>query len=261
MTVVQRASVAGMFYPGEPDKLARMVTTMLADVPSDGPAPAAIIAPHAGYVYSGPIAASAYARIAPLRGTVRRVILIGPAHRVAFRGIAAPSADAFETPLGPIALDRPALARLLAQPHVLENDAAFEGEHCLEVHLPFLQTVLGEFELVPLIAGQAGGKDVADVLDLLWTRSDTLPVISSDLSHYHDYETARRRDAETARAIEALAGERLDYDDACGRTPIAGLLQVARARRLAARTVDLRNSGDTAGPRGEVVGYGAWVVG
>ncbi len=261
MAVVQRASVAGMFYPGEPDKLAGMVAAMLAEARPQGPVPAAIIAPHAGYVYSGPIAASAYARLAPLKGTVKRVVLIGPAHRLAFRGIAAPSAEAFETPLGTIPVDRAAIARLEALPHVGVNDAAFEGEHCLEVQLPFLQTVLGEFALVPLIAGQAGGKDVADVLELLWTGPDTLPVMSSDLSHYHDYETARRRDAATARAIEALAGERLDYDDACGRTPIAGLLQIARARGLAAQTVDLRNSGDTAGPRGEVVGYGAWVVG
>jgi MEMO1 family protein len=261
MAAVQRASVAGMFYPGEPDKLARMVETMLADTRPEGPPPAAIIAPHAGYVYSGPIAASAYARLAPLRDTVTRVILIGPAHRLAFHGIAAPAADSFETPLGAVPLDRAGVARLLALPHVHEIDAAFVGEHCLEVHLPFLQTVLGDFELVPLIAGNAGAKDVADVLELLWTGPDTLPVVSSDLSHYLDYETARRRDAATARAIEALAGERLDYDDACGRTPIAGLLRVARERGLSARTVDLRNSGDTAGPRGEVVGYGAWVVG
>ncbi len=262
MPVVQRAAVAGTFYPGEPDVLARTLATLLAtaEPETEGPVPAAIVAPHAGYVYSGPIAASAYARLAPLKGTVRRVVLIGPAHQLYFHGIAAPTADQFETPLGAIPVDRAAVARLLALPHVAENDAAFAGEHCLEVHLPFLQTVLGDFTLVPLIAGHAGGRDVAEVLELLWAGPDTLPVISSDLSHYHDYETARRRDAETARAIEALAGERLDYDDACGRTPIAGLLQVARARGLAARTVDLRNSGDTAGPRGEVVGYGAWVV-
>ncbi len=261
MTVVQPAAVAGMFYPGEADKLAHTVAALLQEAHAEGPAPAAIIAPHAGYVYSGPVAARAYARLAPLKGTVRRVVLIGPAHRLFFHGIAAPSAETFETPLGTIPVDREAIARLVAQPNVAENDAAFAGEHCLEVHLPFLQTVLGEFSLIPLIAGQAGGKDVADLLELLWTGPDTLPVISSDLSHYHDYETARRRDADTARAIEALAGERLDYDDACGRTPIAGLLQVARARGLRAETVDLRNSGDTAGPKGEVVGYGAWVVG
>jgi MEMO1 family protein len=260
MDNVQRACVAGIFYPGEPDKLSRLVAAMVDEAPAEGPAPAAIIAPHAGYIYSGPIAARAYARLAPLRGTVERVILIGPAHRLAFRGIAAPSAESFETPLGTVPVDRAAIARILTQPGMQVNDAAFDGEHCIEVQLPFLQTVLGAFRLVPLIAGHAGAKDVADILDALWTGPETLPVISSDLSHYHDYDTARRRDAETARAIEAMAGERLDYDDACGRTPIAGLLQVARSRGLAAQTVDLRNSGDTAGPRGEVVGYGAWVV-
>jgi AmmeMemoRadiSam system protein B len=249
-----------MFYPGDPGKLEASVRGYLAVAKADGPTPSAIIAPHAGYIYSGPIAASAYARLAPLRGKVERVVLIGPAHRLPFRGLAVSGADEFETPLGRIALDKEAILRIGAHPEVKRLDAAFDGEHCLEVHLPFLQTVLGAFKLVPIVAGDARADDVAEVLEMLWTGPETLPVISSDLSHYHDYAAARRRDKETSRAIEALDGGRLDWDDACGRVPIAGLLAVAKKRGLHATTVDLRNSGDTAGPRGEVVGYGAWVV-
>jgi AmmeMemoRadiSam system protein B len=257
---VRRPSVAGTFYPADAPRLAAAVRGYLAEAEAAGPTPVAVIAPHAGYVYSGSIAASAYARLAPLKGRVARVVLIGPAHRLPFRGLAVSGADAFETPLGAVPLDREAIAAISTLPQVKTLDAAFDGEHCLEVHLPFLQTVLGAFKLVPIVAGDASATDVAEVLESLWTGADTLPVISSDLSHYLDYAAARRRDKETSRAIEAMAGERLDWDDACGRVPIAGLLSVAKKRGYAVTTVDLRNSGDTAGPRGEVVGYGAWVV-
>jgi AmmeMemoRadiSam system protein B len=249
-----------MFYPGDRTRLEGAVRAYLAEAKADGPAPAAIIAPHAGYVYSGPVAASAYARLAPLAGKVKRVVLIGPAHRLAFRGIAVSDADSFATPLGEIPIDRPSVARLAALPQVKRLEQAFEGEHCLEVHLPFLQVVLGAFHLVPLVAGDATGAEVEEVLQALWDSDETLPVISSDLSHYHDYETARRRDRATSQAIEALDDDALGWDDACGRVPISGLLRIARRRGLAASTVDLRNSGDTAGPKTEVVGYGAWVL-
>ena len=259
MVQVRRSSVAGTFYPGDSSKLATSVREYLGVAKAEGPIPSAIIAPHAGYIYSGPIAASAYVRLAPLRGKVERVVLIGPAHRLPFRGLAVSGADEFETPLGRIPLDKDAIGRIGAHPEVKRLDAAFDGEHCLEVHLPFLQTVLGRFKLVPIVAGDTHARDVAEVLEMLWTGPETLPVISSDLSHYHDYASARRRDKETSRAIEAMDGEKLDWDDACGRIPIAGLLAVAKKRGLSATTVDLRNSGDTAGPRGEVVGYGAWI--
>lgn len=260
MNRIQKTSVAGTFYPSDPRTLEAAVRGYLADAASTGPTPVAVIAPHAGYAYSGPIAASAYARLAPLKGRVSRVVLIGPAHRLPFRGLAVSGADAFETPLGTVPLDRAAIAAISALRQVKTLDAAFDGEHCLEVHLPFLQTVLGAFKLVPIVVGEASAADVAEVLEMLWTGADTLPVISSDLSHYQEYASARRRDRETSRAIEAMAGERLDWDDACGRIPIAGLLSVAKKRGFATTTVDLRNSGDTAGPRNEVVGYGAWVV-
>ncbi len=185
-------------------------------------------------------------------------MLLGPSHRVALRGLAVPDAAAFATPLGRIELDAPAITRVTALPQVRVLHAAHEFEHSLEVHLPFLQVVLGSFSLVPLVAGDAPAGDVARVLDAVWGGDETLIVVSSDLSHYHDYATARRLDAATTRAIEQLEPEAIDFDDACGRVPIRGLLEAARARGLSPETLDVRSSGDTAGPRESVVGYGAW---
>jgi AmmeMemoRadiSam system protein B len=266
MTTIRTPAVAGMFYPADPQELRTAIGGFMANAKPDGAAPPleapkAVIAPHAGYVYSGPVAASAYARIAPLKGTVQRVVLLGPSHRVGFRGIALPDAESFQTPLGIVAVDRKAVAALAELPQVSVLPAAHLAEHSIEVHLPFLQTVLGAFSLVPLVVGDAEPADIEAVLDRLWGGPETLIVVSSDLSHYHSYDDARRLDEATSKAIEALDDSRIEWDDACGRVPVAGLLRVARRRGLSARTVDLRNSGDTAGPRDRVVGYGAYVVG
>jgi AmmeMemoRadiSam system protein B len=217
-----------------------------------------LIVPHAGYVYSGPVAGSAYALLEPLRDTLRRVVLLGPSHRVPFSGLALSSAEAFATPLGAVALDRAATERLAALPQVHTSDAAHAQEHSLEVQLPFLQEVLREFSLVPISAGDASAEEVADAIDLLWGGPETLILVSSDLSHYYDYEVARRFDQETTRAIEELRPEGLDERSACGRVPVRGLLVAAARHGLGARTLDLRNSGDTSGPRDQVVGYGAY---
>jgi AmmeMemoRadiSam system protein B len=223
--------------------------------------PKAIIAPHAGFVYSGPVAASAYIRASLLQGVVQRVVLLGPAHRYPFRGLAASSAIAFETPLGSVPLDREAIrdALRLGQVHLLDD--AHEGEHSLEVHLPFLQVVLGDFSLVPLVVGETTPEEVAQVLEILWGGSETLIVISTDLSHYLPHSRATELDASTARAIEELKPESIGRDQACGRLPMAGLLLRAQAEGLSVECVDLRNSGDTAGPRDQVVGYGSFVLG
>ena len=223
--------------------------------------PKALIVPHAGYVYSGPVAASAYARLRSARGRIRRVVLLGPSHRVGFRGLALSGADWFETPLGRIAVDHEAEAALHGLPSVQVLPRAHAEEHSLEVHLPFLQQVLDEFTLVPIVVGESTPAEVAEVLERLWGGDETLIVISSDLSHYHDYETARARDAATSRSIEALRYEDIDAGDACGRGPVSGLLHYARDHGLRVQTLDLRNSGDTAGARDRVVGYGAWAVG
>jgi AmmeMemoRadiSam system protein B len=253
-------AVAGAFYPDNPAELAAAVDGYMdeAGAAEPGPAPKALIVPHAGYVYSGPIAGSAYCRVRELRGRIERVVLAGPAHRVRVRSVAASSADAFRTPLGDVPVDREAIAELLKLSQVELLDRAHAPEHCLEVQLPFLQRALETFSLVPLLVGDATFEEVAEVLEALWGGSETLILISSDLSHYFDSETARRLDANTTRAIEGLEPRELGSESACGRVPIGGLLLAAERRGLHVRTLDLRNSGDTAGPRDQVVGYGAY---
>jgi hypothetical protein len=260
MDSIRQPEVAGTFYPADPDTLRRQVEQFLHDATPDKRHPKAIVAPHAGYIYSGPVAGTAYAQLVPWAASIRRVILLGPAHRMAVLGIAFCTATRFMTPLGAVTVDRDALEDIRHLPQVREYDAPFEGEHCLEVQLPFLQTVLGEFSVAPLLVSEASGDQVAEVLERLWGGEETLIVISSDLSHYLDYATAQSIDRETSRAIERLEPEAIGHHQACGRNPLSGLLLEARRRGLHAATLDLRNSGDTAGPHSQVVGYGAYVV-
>lgn len=262
MESVRAPAVAGRFYPSDARKLRAMIAQLLTRPRADeeGLAPKAIIAPHAGYVYSGPVAASAYAPLAARRGSIRRVVLLGPAHCVAFRGLAASRALSFATPLGEVPVDTEAMARLRDLPQVRVLESAHAEEHSLEVHLPFLQETLGSFTLVPLVVGDAEPEEVAEVLERLWGGPETLVVISSDLSHYEDYATAQALDRATSDAIERLRLEDIGEGDACGRNAVRGLLLVARRKGLGARTIDLRNSGDTSGGRDRVVGYGAYVV-
>lgn len=218
--------------------------------------PKVLIAPHAGYIYSGPVAASAYALLSPWSARIRRVLLLGPAHRAPVRGLALPACDAFRTPLGDVSLDSEAVALARTLPQVRVNGAAHTLEHSLEVHLPFLQAVLDKFILVPFVIGQAGADEIAQVLDPLWGGEETLIVISSDLSHYLPYERACAVDAFTAESVVRLQGQ-ISHEQACGATPINGLLVAARQRGLEAALLDLRNSGDTAGDKTRVVGYAA----
>jgi len=257
MTQVREAAVAGLFYPADAGELSETVRSMLSDEQPAGSAPRALIVPHAGYVYSGPVAAKAYARLIPFAGRYRRVVLLGPCHRVPLSGLASSPAVAFRTPLGDVPLDQ-ALIASLGLVSVTLSAEAHRLEHSLEVQLPFLQTVLDEFALVPLVVGDTAPETVAEVVDALWNEADTLFVVSSDLSHYLPYADARRRDRETCRAIERLDAGGIGHADACGATAVSGLLIVASRRGLTARTLDLRNSGDTEGGRGQVVGYGSW---
>lgn len=260
MQTVRAPAVAGLFYPADAAELHAQVRHFLNQVQlSADPPPKAIIAPHAGYIYSGPVAASAYARLKAARDTISRVVLLGPSHRVGFRGIAVSGMTAFATPIGRIAVDQEAVEQVRQLPDVGFLEQAHAQEHSLEVHLPFLQEVLGEFELVPLVVGDARPQQVGLALEALWGGPETLIVISSDLSHYHDYQTAQSMDGATSRAIEALRFEDIGYEQACGRNPVNGLLWVAQRKGLHCETIDLRNSGDTAGPRDQVVGYGAYV--
>lgn len=245
--MIREPAVAGMFYPADPGELHRMIEGFLAEA-KPGAHPKAIIAPHAGYVYSGPIAASVYKRINPEK--ISRVVLIGPSHRVVLRGLAASSAPTWRTPLGEVSVARPNFVPI--------SDAAHAQEHSLEVQVPFLQTVLGDFTLLPLVAGEASAEEVAEVLEKCWGGPETLIVISSDLSHYENYKTARTMDTAASKAILAFDERGLECDNACGLVPISGLLHLAKQKKMRAEMVDLRSSGDTAGPRDQVVGYGAF---
>jgi len=262
-TAIRPPAVAGMFYPGDPAGLRDELLTCLAVPPAptfpDAGLLKSLIVPHAGYVYSGGTAGHAYARLAPLAGRIRRVVLLGPCHRISVRGLAAPTVKAFTTPLGSIPLDRAALDALADLPQVVASDAAHAQEHSLEVQLPFLQTVLGAFELVPLAVGDASAGEVAEVLDRLWGGPETLIVISSDLSHFHSYREAQSIDNATVSHILAL-DQLTSFDQACGALPINGLLAVARRRGLRIERVAQCNSGDTAGDKGRVVGYASFAL-
>jgi len=257
---IRAPAVAGMFYPGANRELAQNLAQMLGAAAHDAPeraVPKAIIAPHAGYIYSGPVAASIYALLAPARGRISRVVLLGPTHRVAMRGLALPGCEAFATPLGTVPVDAEAVAALRKLPQVGVSAQAHALEHSLEVHVPFLQVVLEKFTLVPLAVGRATPQEVGDVLDLLWGGPETLIVVSSDLSHYLNYNDAQALDRATATAILALATD-ISHEQACGATPVTGLTHVARRRGLKPELIDLRNSGDTAGDKNRVVGYGSF---
>lgn len=267
MTLVRRPAVAGSFYPADPTELAAMVDAMLAAAPV-GPAhaddaipPVAIIVPHAGFVYSGPVAATAYARVRRWQQAITRVVVIGPAHRVPVHGLALSSAAAFSTPLGLVPIDHIANGLLARCPGVYTDDSAHAQEHSVEVHLPFLQRALGhDWSLVPIVAGAASATMVADALEKVWGADGTLVVVSTDLSHYHDQRTAHRMDAATAAMIVSARWEEVDGDHACGAVPVRGALELTRRHTEAVTLLDLRTSGDTAGPATRVVGYGSFLV-
>jgi len=256
---VRPPAVAGLFYPRDDAALSREVDAALATTsPMLAPGvPKAMIVPHAGYVYSGPVAAQAYARLIPARDIIKRVVLLGPCHRVPVQGLALPEASTFATPLGRVDVDAHAVAAVAGLPQVSASDAAHAEEHALEVQLPFLQRVIGPFTVVPFAVGAATAAEVAEVIERLYGGPETLILVSSDLSHYHPYESARAIDGETVRSILALDSS-IDHGQACGATPIAGLLELARRRGLAPELLDLRNSGDTAGDKRRVVGYASF---
>jgi AmmeMemoRadiSam system protein B len=256
------AAFAGMFYSDKPQELAAAVKGYIAAAALPAkPAPAkAVVAPHAGYIYSGPVAGTAYAALAVRASQVERVILLGPSHRVAFPGVATSGAGAFETPMGPVAVDREAVASLVRSGLAREFEPAHENEHSLEVQLPFLKQIFPGARAVPLLAGDDDWQAAERILDALWGGDETAIVVSSDLSHYHDYATAQKLDASTAKSVERLAAGEIDHEQACGATGVNALLALVARKGLACATLDLRNSGDTAGPKNRVVGYGAFAV-
>ena len=258
MEMIRPAVVAGAFYPANGQILSRDIDALLASArQAHGPLPKALIVPHAGYIYSGPVAASAYRRLEAGRGQITRVVLLGPAHRMPVRGLALPQAEEFATPLGHVYVDQAACDIIRTLPQVISSDAAHALEHSLEVQLPFLQKVLGEFALVPLVVGDASASEVAHVLECLWGGAETLIVVSSDLSHYLPYAVAQRVDQETTAMILRLQTG-ISHEQACGGTPVNGLMIAAKQHGLQPELLDLRNSGDTAGGPEQVVGYAAF---
>ncbi|MDX1694136.1 MAG: AmmeMemoRadiSam system protein B [Ketobacteraceae bacterium] len=264
MTTARQPAVAGLFYPGDPAELRENVDSLLAQAEEQDnlpkACPKALIAPHAGYAYSGSTAAMAYHLLEPYADRIRRVVLLGPSHRVGFSGIATCSADVYDTPLGAIPLDKNNTDKALDCPGVTCLDQAHLQEHSLEVHLPFLQSVLGDFELTPLVVGDSDADTTGRVINALWGGEETLIVISSDLSHFLDYDTANKLDHATCRAIENFDGDAIEYEQACGRNPIKGLLAATRSHPLTIKTLGMCNSGDATGDKSRVVGYGAWAL-
>ncbi len=259
MKRVRPSAIAGSFYPADPRVLRSQIQSYLDGATSRRARPLAVIAPHAGYIYSGPIAASAYAALAARRNEIQRVVLIGPSHRVGFHGLALPDCDAFRTPLGDVPIDQKAVDKIRRLPGVQIFDRAHDDEHSLEVHLPFLQTVLPAVTLVPLAVGKCEPEIVADVFDAV-SGPETIFVVSTDLSHFLDWSSAREKDQATAKMVESLEYRALDGRAACGHVGVSGLLCYASRHGLAVEAVDLRNSGDTAGDKNRVVGYGSFIV-
>jgi len=262
MASIRSAAVAGMFYPADARALTAELDELLGGVEQSEPRlglPKALIVPHAGYIYSGPIAARAYEELGNARGIVRRVVMLGPVHRVPVRGLAIPTDEAFATPLGTVPIDRQALDSVRGMPQIVASDVAHLQEHALEVQLPFLQRQLGEFSLAPFAVGTASVPEVAAVLERLWGGPETLIVISTDLSHYHPYAAARQIDRSTVTRIAGFAAD-LDHEEACGATPLNGFLCAARKRGLGIKLLAACNSGDTAGGKGQVVGYSAFAL-
>jgi AmmeMemoRadiSam system protein B len=261
---VRPTAVAGLFYPDDADELSAIVDREMeaTAIRAEYPAPKALIAPHAGYAYSGAIAASAYATLGPAAAGIRRVVLLGPAHRVPLEGMAVPTVAAFASPLGEVPIDPELVEIALRSRHVVADDRPHDDEHGLEVHLPFLQRVIGAsgWTLLPVVVGQTDADVVADLLLSVWGGPETLVVVSTDLSHYHSHDTARNLDAATAGAILARRASAIRPSDACGVYPLRGLLVVAERLGMDLTLLDLRTSADTAGEPSRVVGYGAFSV-
>jgi AmmeMemoRadiSam system protein B len=259
MTKVIESYGGGIFFPSDSDVLRTQIARHLRDARHPECRPKGIIVPHAGYDYSGPIAAAGYACLAGQSSTIRRVVLLGTCHMVRTEALLTTTADAFVTPLGMVKVDTAAVRQAAHLPQVSFDDEVHAADHALAVQLPMLQTTLEEFQVVPMLVGECPALAVAELLELLWGGTETLVVVSSDLSHNLSYDEARRRDSQTARAIVRLDADAIGRGQACGYRAVGGLLIAARRHNLRARQVDLRNSGDTTGCLDRVVGYAAFV--
>lgn len=255
-------AVSGLFYNDSPISLRRQVLEFLAAASSAEDRSAtknselkAVVVPHAGYIYSGPVAAFAYKEIQKEAAHFKKIVLIGPSHHVPFQGVAVPKMNTFATPLGSVSVDLSLKQIALNFSFVIENDEPHRKEHSLEVQLPFLQVALKKFSILPIVIGQASATDLTQLLYKLCTEKDVLIVISSDLSHYLPYNIAQKRDLNTIDHILHFEPEKIEYDDACGRQGIQAFLHYAQSKKLIPILFNYKNSGDTAGDKSQVVGY------
>lgn len=262
MLKIQHPVVAGTFYPDNPSRLKQMLKYLLSKTSAHKKQARALIVPHAGYIYSGAIAATAYARLRAEKQNIKKIVLIGPSHHLGFQGVALNTAEQFLTPLGAIAVNGEAIKRIATLPFAHFINQAYSKEHSLEVHLPFLQSVIGTFSLIPVVTGKVSAEQLCELIELFWGDLETIIIISSDLSHFLEYEAAQHQDKKTSAFIEQLQYEKLDRRAACGYIPISGLLALARKKSLQVKTLDLRNSADTAGSahKNRVVGYGSYAI-
>lgn len=257
---IRHSNVAGTFYPSDARRLRAAVMALLREATVSGLMPRAMIVPHAGYAYSGSVAASGYALLRPVHRAIDRVVVLGPSHYKVFRGIAVTGARAFDTPLGEVSVDLKGVERALRLPQVHRDDDIYDREHSIEVQLPYLQVVLHEFQVLPFIVGQTTEEELSSLLELCWGGDETLVIVSSDLSHDLDYWAARRKDSETSHLIERCHSKEITAERACGYHAIRGLLHIAKARKLRIKTISLRNSGDTTISKERVVGYGTIIA-
>ncbi len=256
----KKADVAGLFYPSEPEELKSMLETFVNTAKSVNNLTRAVIAPHAGYVYSGPIAGSAYKALYSSKENIKNVIILSPSHNCSFDGVATHSAQAFSTPLGDIEVNQELKEKIASLPFIKELDEAFIREHALEVHLPFIQYVLPHAKILPLVVGQTYPEEIQMLIETLWNDPSNAFVISTDLSHFLSYMQAQKLDSLTAKQFERKLFQEIHHEQCCGYFPVRGMLKFAKEHGLKISTLDLRNSADTAGDKGRVVGYGSFMI-
>lgn len=257
-TEFRKPTVAGLFYPSETDNLSKLITDLLNQKPPVS-FTKMLIVPHAAYQYIGEILAQSYLHLFSRSQQIKTVVLLTPSHHIKFNGIAITSKDCYLTPFGEVIIDSDAMMTLLNFPQVVMFDDAHIKEHSIEIHLPFLQTILPSFSLVPLIIGETNSYNILEILEKLWEQEETLIIASMNLSHYQTYNIAQELDQRTSQAIESLHWQSLQTNQICNIHLISSLLQLAHQKSLTPKTIKVCNSGDLTGIKNRVVGYGAFI--
>ncbi len=258
--MIKECDVAGQFYPKERAQLIEMIENFSSSEREIIYKPKAIIVPHAGFIYSGDIAAKAYKALIPLVDNYKKIILLSPAHRKSVTGVAYHNARKFACPIGDIPVNAELLSILKTNDSVYNDDEAFNFEHGLETHFPFISYIFRDISFLPLIVGNIDTQKLSDIFNLFWQADDILFIISSDLSHFHNYEICKTLDHETTQHIINLNYEKINHDAACGYYPLCGALKLAKDNNQKCYLLSLKNSGDSIGDKDSVVGYGSFII-